>query len=92
MRENDYVTRLESMHYYGFGLESMKESKVCTHCGKITKAKYLFCRECGKKLPNDSLYQKYKEKHLYCSKCETIVSDTTIYCPQCGHKINNKEE
>ncbi len=81
------MVRLESMEEYGFGPRAMRELKVCRFCGRTSPSGERFCRECGKELPEKSLYQSYKERHKFCTGCETVVADSTEYCPQCGKKL-----
>lgn len=88
MKNNEIdMVRLESMERYGFGPHIMKKIKVCERCGRTSPASENFCRECGNRLPEKTLYQSYKERHKYCKKCETVLSDSSEYCPQCGAKF-----
>lgn len=97
MIEKLEVIRLENMRELGFGTDSMKQLKICTACGKMSPHTEAFCRECGRRLPEKTLYDIYKERHTVCLSCETVVSQDSEYCPQCGKKIeifktNIKEE
>jgi len=87
MTITDKDFRMESMEYYGFGIKAMESSKVCTQCGAMSPATDQFCKECGKRLPTENLYQVYKKRHKCCSDCETVIADTALYCPQCGRKL-----
>ena len=78
MTEKLEMLRLENMKQCGFGVEAMKEVKVC--------------RECGSKLPDKTLYDIYKERHTVCPACDTVVASDSDYCPQCGTKIGTKNE
>ena len=51
---------LASMEHYGFGTKAMKKVKKCDNCGMMAPASEQFCRECGTRLPEDTLYQFYK--------------------------------
>ena len=92
MVDENKVICSDEMEYYGFGIKVMKQLKVCSYCGVMTNALNRFCKECGKPLPNDTLYQFYKKRHKCCSVCETVVCDAALYCPQCGIKIEEKED
>ena len=81
------MVRHEGMQHYGFGIDVMKATKVCKHCGAMTDSRYKYCLECGEQLPKESLFEKYKQQHLCCDVCQTIVSDNTLYCPSCGRKF-----
>lgn len=89
INDKQEVIRLENMKQCGFGVDSMKQIKVCTRCGNTSSVKQQFCTECGYRLPDKSLYEIYKERHKICPKCETVVTDESDYCPQCGEKIVN---
>ena len=80
-------TRLENMKQYGFGPEVMKTIKVCNDCGAKVDSNLLFCSECGKPLPDKSLYMMYVHSHFVCNKCKTVVSSKYKFCPQCGEQL-----
>lgn len=81
--------RKQSMEQYGFGPNAMKKVKVCTKCGHPSPADEQFCRECGVRLSDKTLYDIYKERHKSCPVCDTVFSNVG-YCPQCGTKIELK--
>lgn len=81
--------RLEGMEQYGFGPNAMKKIKVCDVCGTIARADETVCDACGEMLPQETVFQQYKKRHLHCTHCETIVSPGMRYCPQCGARLNN---
>ncbi len=85
------LLRLENMKQCGFGVDEMKKIKVCTTCGNPSHHTEQFCRECGYRLPDKTLYDIYKERHKTCPSCETVVADNSEYCPQCGNKLNDKK-
>lgn len=93
MKEVDAVAgkceevRLEGLKLYGFGTESMKEKKVCRDCGCIYVSDKKYCDKCGAILPNETLFDLYKARHLYCTACNTVVSNSSIFCPNCGKKL-----
>jgi len=78
--------RREHMKQGGFGVEAMKAIKVCGQCGHPSPGAEAYCRECGCKLSDKTLYDIYKERHLVCSVCDTVMVSDSKYCPQCGNK------
>ncbi len=89
MTEMPEAIRLENMKQYGFGIEAMKQIKVCHKCGNTLSASQQFCTACGHRLPEKSLYDMYKERHKTCPACDTVVTNECDYCPQCGKKIES---
>ncbi len=87
MTEKTEVIRLENMKQYGFGVEAMKQVKICGKCGNTLAADQQFCTECRHRLPKKTLYDIYKERHKVCPACDTVVSNETEFCPQCGKRI-----
>ena len=92
MTEKLEMLRLENMKQCGFGVEAMKEVKVCEKCGNPSPVQEVYCRECGSKLPDKTLYDIYKERHTVCPACDTVVASDSDYCPQCGTKLETKNE
>lgn len=82
------LLRQSAMKRYGFGTEEMKRTKVCTFCNAKLSADAKICKECGKEVPKKTLFDMYKEHHLYCKHCDTVLAENARFCPQCGHKIN----
>ena len=80
-------TRQEGMERYGFGPEAMKHTRVCTNCGTSTTADAMFCAVCGARLPRETLYDLYKQKHLCCPYCDAVLTRPSEYCPHCGKKL-----
>ncbi len=80
--------RLENMKQCGFGIEAMKERKICTQCGNPSPVTQEFCKECGYRLPDKTLYDIYRERHSVCGICETVVAGHSGYCPQCGSRLH----
>lgn len=78
--------RRESMQHYGFGIEAMKDIKICSACGEMVSAVRVLC-ECGAPLPELTLYQEYVKRHRQCQGCETIVNQDAHFCPECGMKL-----
>ncbi len=91
MSEKLEKIRLENMKQYGFGVEAMKQIKVCAECGNSSSANQQFCTECGHRLPEKTLYDTYKERHKCCPACDTVVTDESDYCQQCGAKLENNK-
>lgn len=84
------VFKLRNMEEHGFGPSIMKSIKVCKECGKVASERQTICKECGTKLPDKSVYQEYKDMHLYCSICDTVVPSNAHYCPQCGTNLEER--
>ena len=62
--------RLENMKHFGFGPEVMKSIKVCKECGAKVNSELLFCPECDRPLPTETLYTLYVHSHFVCTKCK----------------------
>lgn len=60
MTDRARAVRKESKWLYGFGTERMQEIKVCAHCGTMTAASRIFCPECSKLLPKETVYMQYQ--------------------------------
>ena len=86
------LIRQQSMEQYGFGPNAMKKVKVCTQCGNPSPSDERFCKECGYRLPEKTLYDIYKERHVCCPTCDTVLSDGMSFCPQCGTKIETDKK
>lgn len=81
------LNRLKLMEYYGFGTAAMKRIKICKRCGMSALSDEKFCNSCGTRLPEETLYQQYKERNHYCTKCGTVVFSKKRFCPQCGKQL-----
>ncbi len=81
------IARKENMANYGFGPDAMKKIKVCRKCGEAADAQEQFCRTCGTRLPEETLFDIYKAEHLICERCATVISETAHFCPKCGEKV-----
>ena len=88
MTDRARSVRKESKRLYGFGTERMHEIKVCEHCGAIAKATKIFCPECSKLLPKETVYVQYQKRHRCCPSCGRVVSKGMQFCPDCGHRLN----
>ncbi len=78
--------RQESLEQLGFGILSMKNARVCKSCGSIASASQSYCRVCGNKLPEETVYEQYRSMHRSCPTCDTVLTQSYGYCPQCGTK------
>lgn len=74
----------DTAELYGFGTERMKRLKVCARCGSIAGSDYYVCRQCGARLPRQTLFQLYQRRHRLCPVCDTVLTDNMRYCPHCG--------
>ena len=80
-------TKFFNLERFGFGPNVMKKTKVCSECGQITKANAKKCPHCGTKLSAETLYDKYKEKHICCPFCDRVLRSNSNYCQYCGKQI-----
>ena len=93
MTAEDYrITRNETirqsnMERYGFGPAAMQSIRICAECGMPAAALERKCRECGVKLPQETLFQQYKKRHRFCPHCDTVVARSALFCPECGMRI-----
>ena len=72
---------------YGFGVKVMKRTKVCGKCGSTEDARSYICSKCGKRLPVQTLFQIYQQRHRKCEVCDTVLASYMKYCPHCGKLI-----
>lgn len=72
---------------YGYGPRVMKEIKVCRHCGNTDGAEKYTCSKCGERLPAQTLFQLYQNKHNACPLCDTVLAPYMRFCPHCGTQI-----
>ena len=79
--------RFRNLERYGFGPNVMKKLRVCQRCGQAVKTKGTSCPACGEKLPRETLFDQYKQKHHCCPHCDTILAPDSQYCPNCGQEI-----
>ena len=78
--------RQESMEHFGFGIPSMKKARICKGCGRVASAAQAYCKVCGSKLPEETVYEQYRAMHRSCPACGTVLTRSYGYCPQCGTK------
>ena len=78
--------RQEGLRHYGFGLEAMKRTRVCTRCGTPTVSQGARCQVCGAFLPRKTLYECYQRLHTCCPRCGAVLTGESAYCPPRGKK------
>jgi len=78
------------MAQHGFGPDAMRKIKVCGSCGMGADAEQQFCKECGARLNDTTLFDLYKKNHLYCPDCGTVLPDSARFCSHCGRKFTDK--
>ena len=84
--------RFKNLEHFGFGPNVMKKLRVCPRCGQMVKSRAGTCPECGEKLPKETLFDRYKRKHLSCPNCDTVLTSDALYCPNCGSMVTKKGE
>ena len=84
---NTNEERQNTLLYYGFGTEAMKNATVCPACGSLESVDNITCRKCGGELSKSSLFDVYKRQHKLCKSCETVLADFMEFCPHCGEQI-----
>lgn len=73
---------------YGFGVEVMKRTKVCGQCGAAQDCSRYVCIRCGAKLPQQTLFHIYQQRHRLCAVCDTVLASRMKFCPHCGAQID----
>ena len=58
---------------FGFGPETMRRCKLCAECGRV--------------LPEKTLYDFYLSRHRCCPGCGVAVTNYAVYCPECGTRL-----
>ena len=81
------LVRQEGMRQYGFGPEVMKQTRVCGKCGTSTTSDSMFCPVCGARLPRETLFEVYRQRHLCCPYCGALLDTLSEYCPHCGKRL-----
>lgn len=79
--------KLKWLEQCGYGPRIMKRTKVCPTCGRMVSESYVACPDCGMKLLNKTLYDRYRERHLCCDRCSTVLASDSRYCPRCGRSL-----
>jgi len=75
---------------YGFGVEVMKRTKVCRQCGAAQHVSRYACGRCGAKLPQQTLFHVYQQRHRLCPVCDTVLAPRMNYCPHCGAELREE--
>ena len=83
-------TSFKKLEKFGFGPNVMKKNKVCLRCGRLVGTRLLVCPDCNEKLSSETLFDRYKRRHLSCSRCDTILTPGSRYCPTCGKSVMAK--
>ena len=84
--------RFKNLEKFGFGPNVMKKNKVCPRCGRLVGARLTVCPDCNERLSSETLFDRYKRRHLSCSHCDTVLTPGSQYCPNCGKQILRKAE
>ena len=84
--------RFKNLERFGFGPNAMKKLRVCPRCGQMVRSRADTCPNCGERMPNETLFDRYKRKHQSCPHCDTVLTDDTLYCPNCGKLVINEGE
>ena len=84
--------RFRNLERFGFGPNVMKKLRVCPRCGQTVKSRADTCPDCGDRPPKETLFDRYKRKHLSCPDCDTVLTADAMYCPNCGRMVTKKGE
>ena len=84
--------RFRNLERFGFGPNVMKKLRVCPRCGQMVKSRADICPDCSERLPKETLFDRYKRKHLSCPDCDTVLTDDAMYCSNCGRMVTKKGE
>lgn len=76
--------KLDWLERCGYGPNVMKRTKICPHCGAVVSDGLAACLDCGTRLLDKTLYDRYREKHICCDECNTVLTSDSLYCPHCG--------
>ena len=87
MKTIERIKRKNTLIQFGFGVDVMKNSTVCTECHSLEDSKKIFCSKCSTKLPGVNLYDYYRAQHRSCPDCGSVLANAMNYCPKCGIKV-----
>ena len=87
MKVIERIKRKSTLLQFGFGVDLMKKSTVCTECRSLENSRRAVCSKCGSKLPKANLYDYYRSQHKSCPDCGNVLADEMNYCPKCGVKV-----
>lgn len=82
--------RFKNLERFGFGPNVMKKNKVCPRCGRLAGARLRICPDCNEKLSSETLFDRYKRRHISCAACDTVLASDSRYCPHCGKPVMKK--
>lgn len=82
--------RFKQLEKFGFGPNVMKKNKVCPRCGKLVGARLTVCPDCNERLSSETLFDRYKRRHLNCFHCDNVLPPGSRYCPICGKPVLGK--
>lgn len=49
--------------------------------GMVVDSKQSVCPDCSMRLLGKTLYDRYRERHLYCDRCGTVLAADARFCP-----------
>lgn len=56
--------------------------------GMVVDSKQSVCPDCSMRLLGKTLYDRYRERHLYCDRCGTVLAADARFCPpHCGQSL-----
>lgn len=61
--------------------------RVCSQCGAILKADFLFCGECGKKYEEVAITSEPEVSIKHCPNCGAEMEKNAKFCAFCGFNI-----
>ena len=79
--------RFKNLEQFGFGPNVMRKTKICIKCNQIVGFPAKICPQCGEKMPKETLFDRYKRKHISCPDCDTVLAADSKFCPNCGKAV-----
>ena len=71
--------------YYQF--INVSEGTLIMESGMVVDSKQSVCPDCSMRLLGKTLYDRYRERHLYCDRCGTVLAADARFCPHCGQSL-----
>ena len=71
--------------YYQF--INVSEGTLVMESGTVVDSKQSVCPDCSMRLLGKTLYDRYRERHLYCDRCGTVLTSDARFCPHCGQPL-----
>ena len=65
--------------YYQF--INVSEGTLIMESGMVVDSKQSVCPDCSMRLLGKTLYDRYRERHLYCDRCGTELAADARFCP-----------